>query len=349
VTQPADWGLRFQELAADAGQMYARTLRRYNDLLARVSRGELHPDEIQRQFRDYFQEQATTSTRELVELSVGLLAGLLHVEARYRDGLLDGLLPPQGPPPPPPSPEHIDLTNWFQTLATYAAEQSARSIARQQQLIDRVASGEIPPTAVQEQGRRFLEQQSPAFLADVMALGLSFVGRLQRSSSALADGLYDRVLGPEGTAAARPEPPICVDLRGPSGSAPSAGIVVENTKLQPADVACRVSAFAPRSGGERFDGGLEIMPARFALAPREQRDVDIRLPLEPGRFATGIDYVATLSIAGAGDRELIVQLIARAEPAPRAAAAEKPRSAATAPKAKRAASRPTPARKRKRA
>jgi hypothetical protein len=45
VTQPADWGLRFQELAADAGQMYARSLRRYNDLLARVS-GHLKPSDI---------------------------------------------------------------------------------------------------------------------------------------------------------------------------------------------------------------------------------------------------------------------------------------------------------------
>jgi hypothetical protein len=313
VTQPADWGLRFQELAAEAGQMYARTLRRYNELLDRVARGELRPDDIQRQLHEYFQERATASTRELVELSVGLLAGLLHVEARYRDGLLDGLLPAQGPPPPPPSPSAIDLTNWFQTLATYAAEQSARSMARHQQLVDRVAAGEIPPAVVQEQGRRFLEQHAPEFLGDVMALGLEFVGRLQRSSSSLAAGLYDRVLGPEGHESPRLEPPICVDLRGPSGSSPSATIVVENTRVQPADVLCSASPFASRSGSERFHPALEIVPARFSLAPGEHRDVDIRLTLDQARFAVGVDYVATLSIAGAGERELIVQLLARAE------------------------------------
>jgi len=339
VTQPVDWGLRFQELTADAGQMYARTLRRYNELLDRVARGELQPDGIQRQFRDYFQERATDSTRELVELSVGLLAGLLHVEARYRDGLLDGLLPAQGPPPPPPTPSSIDLNTWFQTLATYAAEQSARSMARHQQLVDRVAAGEISPALVQEQGRRFLEQHAPEFLGDVMGLGLDFVGRLQRSSSTLADGLYDRVLGSDGHDAPRPEPPICVDLRGPSGSIPSATIVVENTRLQPAEVVCWVSEFAPRTGGTRFRPALEIIPARFPLAPGEHRDVDIRLPLEQARFASGVDYVATLSITGAGERELIVQLLARADTPVATAAPVKTAAASTPPRPARKATK----------
>jgi hypothetical protein len=186
-------------------------------------------------------------------------------------------------------------------------------MARHQQLVDRVAAGEIPPAVVQEQGRRFLEEHAPELLGDVMTLGLTFVSQLQQSSSAMADGLYDRVLGPDMDRATRPEPPICVDLRGPSGSVQSAGVVVENTRLQSADVVCTASEFAPRSGGQRFRPALEIAPSRFRLAPGEQRDVDIRLLLDPARFATGSDYVATLSIEGAGERPLIVQLIARVE------------------------------------
>ena len=111
----------------------------------------------------------------------------------------------------------------------------------------------------------------------------------------MADGLYDRVLGTDDHDAPRPEPPICVDLRGPSGSIPSAGIVVENTRLQPADVICTASEFAPRTGGARFRPALEIIPARFSLAPGEHRDVDIRLPLDSRRFAIATDYVATLA------------------------------------------------------
>jgi hypothetical protein len=176
-----------------------------------------------------------------------------------------------------------------------------------------------------------------------MTLGLTFVSQLQRSSSALSDGLYDRVLGPEIEGASTPEPPICVDLRGPSGSAPSAGIVVENTRLQPADVVCSASEFAPRSGGQRFRPALEIVPARFKLAPGEHRDVDVRLTLDPARFATGIDYVATLSIEGAGERPLIVQLIARAELSARPSEPTRPK-AAPRPVNTRSASRPRSAR-----
>ncbi len=335
MTQATDWGLRFQELAADAGQMYARTLRRYNELLDRVARAEVSPQEVERQFREYLQEQAAASTRELVELSVGLLAGLLHVEARYREALLDGLLPAEGAPPPPPSPSSIDVTNWFQALATYAAEQSARGIARHQQLVERVASGEIPPSRVQEQGRRYLERHAPEFLGDVMNLGLTFVGRLQRSSASFADGLYNRVLGAEPAGApSGPEPPVCVDLRGPSGSVASGGIVVENSRPQPADVVCRASEFARRSGGRRVRAPLEILPSQFTLAPGGQKDVAIRLPLDPEQFETGADYVATLLVSGAGEQDLVVPLIARAEAG---AAPPAPATPAGPPRARRKA------------
>jgi hypothetical protein len=314
MAQPADWGLRFQELAAEAGQMSVRVLRRYQELLNRVARGELQPEQIQKQFRDYLQEQATSSTRELVELSVGLLAGLLYVEARYREALLDGLLPSDAPIPPPPSSSNVDLTNWFQALAAYATEQSARGMSRYQKLVEQVAAGEISPSEVQEQGRRFLEQHAPEFLGEVMNLGLTFVGRLQQSSSSFAEGLYDRVLGPDADRSGAPEPPICVELRGPTGSVVSACIVVENTRLDAADVVCRASEFAARAGGRRFRSALDIVPSQFTLAPGEQRDVTLRLALDPSVFAPGADYVATLRISGAGERELIVQLIARAEP-----------------------------------
>ncbi len=315
MTQPADWGVRFQDLATEAGQTSVRMLRRYQDLLERVARGELKPEQVQKQFADYLQEQAGTSTRELIESSVGLLAGLLHVEAKYREAMLDGLLPLEGTVPPPPRPAGPDLVNWFQALSAYASEQSTRAIARHQKLVDRVASGEISSAQVQEHGRRFVEQQSPAFLGEVMDLGLNFVGELQRASSRLTDGLYARVLGPEQPASHQPEPPICVDLRGPSGADVSACIVVENTRKEPAHVVCDASDFAARAFGRRFHAALEIAPARFTLAPGEQQEVTLRLPLDPSLFAVGADYVATVQISGAGERELIVQLMARAEDA----------------------------------
>jgi hypothetical protein len=314
VSDPAEWGRRFQELATDAGQMYARVLRRYNELLTRVAAGELKPDHVQAQFRDYLQEQAMSSTREIVELSVGLLAGLLHIEGKYREALLEGLLPPDGPLPPPPSPSSLDLTNWFQTLSKYATEQSARGMTRHQQLVERVAAGEITPAAMEEQGRRFLQSESPRFLGEVMDLGLTFVARLQRSSTSFAEGLYDRILGADESSA--PEPPLVLELRGRTGSIVTAALVVENSRSEAASVVCRVSEFASRTREQSFISGATATPTRFTLAPGESREVRLNLPLDRTMFTPGHDYFAILLISGAADREIVVHLIAHAEVAP---------------------------------
>ena len=260
--------------------MSAWSLRRYQHLLERVSRGELKPDEIQKQFRDYLQEQAGATTREAVELSVGLLAGLLYAEAKYREAMLDGLLPPADTVPPPPSPSGIDLTNWFQALATYAAEQSARGTARHQQLVERVASGAVSAARVQEHTQQYLQTHAPEFLAEVMDLGLTCVGNLQRSSSTLAAGLYDRVLGPDDHRPSGPEPPIVLELRGPSGSLVSSTVVVENTRPETADITCRVSEFTARAFGRRFRAPIAIDPPRFSVASGGPQGVALRLTLE---------------------------------------------------------------------
>jgi hypothetical protein len=76
-----------------------------------------------------------------------------------------------------------------------------------------------------------------------------------------------------------------------------------------------VSDFARRSGHDRFRSAVEISPERFRLGPGEQRDVIITMTLDPIHFAVGVDYVATLLISGAGERDLVVQLIARADAA----------------------------------
>jgi hypothetical protein len=313
VTQPEDWGRRFLDLTADAGRMYDRALSRYNELLGRVASGELRPDQVQAEFRTYVQENAAASTRQLVESSVGLLAGLLYVEARYREALLEGLLPPDEPIPPPPPPSSIDITTWFQTLSRYAAEQSARGVARQQQLVERIASGEITAARMQEQGRHYLESNAPQFMGEVVEIGIDFVSRMQRSSTGFTEGLYDRLLGPD--APDSPDTALIADLRGASGSVATAAIVVENTRSQPTQIVCSVSDFVSRTGDRAFAGGADVAPARFTLAPAEARDVTVSLPLDRSIFSPGDDYFALLRVAGAGDREMVVQLIAHANPA----------------------------------
>jgi hypothetical protein len=299
------------DISAEAGRSYARSLRRYNELLERVASGALEPQHVQSEFRAYLQEQSPTSTRDLVEASVGLLAGLLHVEAKHRESLLDGLLPPDGPLPPPPDPSSVDVTTWFQALSKYAAEQSARGIARHQRLVERIGAGEITAKQVQERSQRYLEAQAPKFIDEVVELGMSFASRMQDSSTSLADGLYDRLLGPDPEALPPRSPPLVVDLRGATGSLVTAEIVVENSRAEAAAIACHLSEFISRANAVVPVG--DVAPSRFTLAPGESRDVIVSVPLDEARFQPNVDYFGLLRIAGAGEREMVVQLIARAE------------------------------------
>jgi hypothetical protein len=311
VTQSEEWSRRFAELSAEAGRVYGRSLRRYNELLARVASGELKPDHVQSEFREYVQEHSTTSTRELVESSVGLLAGLLYVEAMHREALLDGLLPPDAPIPPPPEPSTVDVTNWFQALSKYAAEQNARGIARHQRLVERIGAGEITAKQVQDHGRRYLEAQAPQFIDEVVKLGMTFASRMQQSSTNLADGLYDRLLGPDPESSPPRTAPLVVDLRGATGSVVTAEIVVENTRAEAAAVACHLSEFISREHAAVPAG--DVAPSRFTLSPGESRDVVVSVPLDRGLFAPNVDYFGLLRVAGAGESEMVVQLIAHAE------------------------------------
>lgn len=310
MTQAEEWTRRFADLTADAGRAYGRSLRRYNELLTRVASGELGAEHVQAELRAYLQDQSTAATRELVESSVGLLAGLLYVEAKHREAMLDGLLPPDSPIPPPPSPHSVDVTNWFQALSAYAAEQSARGIARHQRLVDRIGAGELSAAEVQARGRQYLESQAPRFIDDVVQLGMTFAGRMQQSSTTIAEGLYDRLLGPDLEPAAPREAPLVVDLRGTTGETVIAEIVVENTRGETAAVACHLSEFISRERAVAPVG--DVAPSRFTLAPGEARDVVVTVPLDRASFAPNVDYFGMLRIAGAGANEMVVQLIAHA-------------------------------------
>ena len=320
MTQHEDWTRRYTELTADVGRSYDRVLRRHRELLTRVADGSLDPEVVQRGFQQYVTAQAGGSTRELIEASVGLLAGLLYTEAKYREVMLEGLLPPDEPIPPPPAPDSIDLANWFQVLAVYGAAQSARSVARQQQLVAQIASGALPAAQLEERGRTFVSTHSPRFVAEVVELGLAFARQMQRSSAAMAEGLYDDVLGVDAEAGDNPDAALVMELQGPVGATVSAEVEVENARDVAADITCTLTPFVSRATGRGVVAG-SVEPARCVLVAGSTRAVAVRVTLDAGTFAPGVDHFGMLRVTGAGEREMIVQVVVRAVEADIAAGA----------------------------
>ncbi len=311
MAQAEDWSRRYQELTADVGRSYERVLRRHRELLTRVADGSLDPGVVQAGVQSYMAQQAGSSTRELIEASVGLLAGLLYTEAKYREVMLEGLLAPEEPIPPPPSPDSIDIANWFQTLATYGAAQSARSVARQQQLVERISSGALSVSELENHGKSFVTSHSPKFVAEVVGLGLAFARQMQRSSAAIAEGLYDGVLGTDPDAEGGADAALVMELQGFPGSTVESGVEVENTRDVPAEIECTLTPFVSRETGRGVSAGV-VDPARCVLTVGTTREITVRVTLDPAVFSPEVDYFGMLRVAGAGEREMIVQIIVRA-------------------------------------
>ncbi len=311
MTSAEDWSHRYQELTADVGRSYDRVLRRHRELLSRVADGSLDPGVVQAGVQSYMVQQAGSSTRELIEASVGLLAGLLYTEAKYREVMLEGMLPNDEPIPPPPSPASIDITNWFQTLAQYGAVQSARSVARQQQLVERISAGDLPVGELEQRGKSVVSAQSPKFIAEVVELGLAFARQMQRASAAMAEGLYDDVLGPDPEAAADGDGAMVMELQGIVGSTVTAQVEVENARDLPADIECTLTPFVSRQTGRGVSAGV-VDPARCVLTVGESREIAVRVTLDGDVFVPSVDYFGMLRVTGVGAREMIVQIVVRA-------------------------------------
>jgi hypothetical protein len=311
VTTAHEWSRRYQDLTADVGRSYDRVLRRHHELLAGVADGSIDPRDVQTSVQSYLAAQAGSSTRELIEASVGLLAGLLYTEAKYREVMLDGLLPAGEPIPAPPSPASIDITNWFQTLASYGAVQTARSVTRQQQLVERISSGDLSVAELERHGKQFVAEQSPRFIAEVVELGLAFARQMQRSSAALAEGLYDGVLGADDDAGDSPDAALVMELQGVVGSTVESYVEVENSRELPADIECTLTPFVSRETGRGVSAGV-VEPARCVLTVGETRTLAVRVALDPAVFSPEVDYFGMLRVSGAGEREMVVQLVVRA-------------------------------------
>lgn len=311
MTTAEDWSRRYQELTADVGRSYDRVLRRHRELLGRVADGSLDPGVVQAGVQSYVAQQAGSSTRELIEASVGLLAGLLYTEAKYREVMLEGLLPPDAPIPPPPSPSSIDLANWFQTLASYGAVQSARSVARQQQLVERIASGALSVAELERHGQSFVTTQSPKFVSEVVELGLAFARQMQRSSASMAEGLYDGVLGSDADADGSAEAALVMELQGTLGTTVESQVEIENTRDVPADIECTLTPFVSRETGRGVSAGV-VEPARCVLTVGATREIAVRVSLDPDVFTPGVDYFGMLRVTGVEARDMIVQIVVRA-------------------------------------
>ncbi len=315
-----DWTASYQALTNKAAVSYQRLLTHWQELLGKMSRGELAPNAIQDRLPQFFQDQNQAFNRRLTALSFDFLKGLSGVQGEYTDDFIQGLLGDSftGPPPPsPPSPplgsaDVNEWTSWYQAVTVYMLEQTQSGLARYQSVLERVASGRITPSSIQEYARKFASDRTLLLSRDTANLQLKFFENLLQLNQDFADDLFGYLARDESGHVNGSIESISLDLIGREGSTVAASLTVENTAARTSEVHCAISEFRKADGtGPTFHAPLEVDPVEFPLNPGETRVIALRLNLSPDVFVPNQNYAGTL-IINQKKQSILVLLTARA-------------------------------------
>jgi len=315
-----DWTASYQALTNKAASSYQRLLINWQELLGKVSCGELAPNVIQDRLPKFFQNQNQLFYRRLSALSFDFLKGLSEVQGEYTEDFIQGLLgdsftaPPRPSPPSPPvgSADVDEWTSWYQAVTAYMLEQTQSALARYQSVLERVASGRITPSSIQDYARKFAGDRTLLLSRDTANLQLKFFESLLELNQDFADDLFSYLASDESSRANGSIESISLDLIGRSGSTVAASLTVENTAAQTSEVHCAISEFRKADGtGLTFRPPLEVDPLEFPLNPGETRPVALRLYLNPDVFVSNQNYTGTL-IINQKKQSILVLLTARA-------------------------------------
>jgi hypothetical protein len=247
--------------------------------------------------------------QQLSDITVGMTSEALRLVARYLDAYLRALVPDEyagrvgAPPSMPPAPASADTlawTSWYQRYATWTSEQQAWSARLINVLREEVAEGRLESDSVQRSSRAFLETSLPDYLLDMAELNIG----------AFADvlGVADESLERLASALVIDEEPdsLVIDVHGEAGATVSVSLVVENHRRQAATITLE---------NIPLDGfTLATSPSRFDLEPAESRPVSIGVGL-PEEATSGPTEAGSVVIRGQDERDLIVHILAEAEPA----------------------------------
>ncbi len=233
-----------------------------------------------------------------------------------------------------PLDDSSEFGSWLQALIARSLRDQIETIQRYGELLKLAARGEPDERAVRDRYLEFVRQRGSGFANALATASLSYYERLQQLNRSFNHEFFDQVLGnghvpASGDRAAAEGEVTRVEmaLSGALGGTVSGSFIVENKRAARAEIAFDVSEFSG-PGGVSVRAPLEIVPARFSLAPLEAQSIQLRLALLPTVFAPG-SYRALIKLL---DQEgLEVALVVMVQPGPpetAPAAAAEPATAA---------------------
>jgi hypothetical protein len=222
-----------------------------------------------------------------------------------------------------PHDDAAQFATLLQELTARSMGDQVRAMQRYRELLQDLAAGRVDPAALRARYDRLLGEQSAQLARDVSELGMRYYQSMLDLNRAYVDRLFDELAVSAGGAArpasdggdAAPPPPpppaqaVELTLTGRAGEDATASFVVENKRQEPADVIFLVSDFAAvDEPAAAFRPQLDVTPPRFRLDPHEERDVALRIPLDPEQFAPGRSYRGQVLVRSNDDLTLEVSV-----------------------------------------
>jgi len=212
-----------------------------------------------------------------------------------------------------------EIAKRIQDLTVRFGAEVMRSLQRYNELLQRVASGELDESSVGETYVRFMRDESERYLHGVADVSARYYDALLELASIYNPPFFEQALN---TRRQRPEPPPTqgvIDLRAFSGEEASSTFRVVNTNHDSESIAFEVSEFSGPPGTMPFRPPLRLQPPRFVLTGLESQVVSVRLPLVAGLFIPDQRYTATLTVRKREPVDLAIVVVASARPGARVA------------------------------
>ena len=222
-----DWATSFQALTGKATASYEDLLERWQELLKKVSSGELAPASLEDRLPEFLHEEGGEFYRRLAALSFELCNALAEVQAKSTNDFMRALLgdavvaeqsSPSPPAPPLATSELDEWTRWYQNVTVCIVEQNESALSRCQVLLEKVADGRLTPKSVQEFSRKFMNERALALSGDAGAAQMRFYESLLQLNREFVESLFARLVRDGDAPSAQPNEPLRIELTVPAGS-----------------------------------------------------------------------------------------------------------------------------------
>jgi hypothetical protein len=314
-----DWSERYRHYVEGSMRRATRAQDLNREVLRRLTTGELAAWTLDTQLTFFVATHAAAYSQRVAKLTADFLTGMIQMGSIYSHELIERILPGAISRPDTTSVPQFDpaaSTDWLSDLVRFATDENSRALSRLRMVMDKVASGELVPSQVQNISTQFQSERAWESTTHLVELFFNLLSGLEDVHSSFNEEYLRTVLGMAPGETTEPtEPSGLAQPAGPAGPAESPRVesvrlevalgepasirfAVTNTEPEPVAVRCELSGVRRADGvGPAFDPLVTTDPEYLELAPAAEATVALTVHTDAEHFQPGTRYEALFRVA----------------------------------------------------